>query len=154
MRAEKLQTKSVQVLTAVSDSETGPAGIGVVAANTPATTLGRIYEQALGDPDDLYFRAVLRALQLGKQLHASNISILCPDEYVVKLINREVPLEAGNRLTVPYMKVRAMMHTYKLAEVLAVPRSRVESAHRLAIAASKMQIRRPEPQGNLFANAA
>ena len=154
MRAEKLQTKSVQVMTAVARPETGPAGIGVVAINAPTEALSNIYEQALGNADDLQLRAVLRALQLGKQLHASNISILCPDEYVVKLVNREVALEPGSPLAVPYIKVRALMHTYQLAEVLAVPRSRVEPARRLAIEASRMPVHTKQIQKSLFANAA
>lgn len=156
MRTVKLQTKSVQVMTAVARPETGPAGIGVMAANTPAEAFGNIYEQALGNTDALHLRAVLRALQLGKQLHARNISILCPDEYVVKLVNRELSLEPGSPLAVPYIKIRALMHTYKLAEVLAVPRSRVEPARRLAIEAARMRtpVQGKQVQRSLFANAA
>jgi len=154
MRAERLRTKSVQILTAVSNPESGPAGIGVVAANAPATVAGSIYEQALGSTEELYLRAVLRALQLGKQLHASSVSILCPDEYAVKLVNREAPIEPGSPLALLYMKARALMYTYQLAEVLAVPRSRVESAHRLAVAATRMPAAKKDPQRTLFSAAA
>ena len=151
MRAERLRTDCVQVMTAVTRPETGPAGIGVLAADAPSTMIGSIHEQALGSMDDLYFRAVLRALQLGKQIRASNISVLCPDERIVKLINREVQIEPGSPLVLQYMRVRALMHTYKLAEVVSVPRSRVEPARRLAVAASRMPARKPELQRSLFA---
>jgi len=153
MQADGLQTKSVQIATAVFHPKAGPAGIGVIAANAPATDISSIHEQALGSPEYLHFLAVLRALQLGKQIRAGNISILCPDERIVKLINRETPLEPGSPLAPLYMRIRALMHTYRLAEVRAVPRSRVEAARKLAAAASRMPARKTEPQGKLFAAA-
>jgi len=153
MQADGLQTKSVQIATAVFQPKAGPAGIGVVAANAPATEIGSIHEQAFGSSEYLHFLAVLRALQLGKQIRAGNISILCPDERVVKVVNREAPLEPGSPLAPLYMRIRALMHTYRLADVRAAPRSRVEAARRLAAAASRTPARKIEPQGKLFAAA-
>ncbi len=154
MRAHRLQTESVQILTAVFLPKAGPAGIGVAAADMPATTISTIYEQAFGSAEYLHFRAILRALQLGRELRAERISVLCPDEDTVKLINRETPMESGSRLVPLYMRIRALMHTYRLAEVRAVPRSRVKPAQRLAAAASRMPVRKKDLQRDLFAAAA
>ena len=150
MQADRLQTKSVQIATAVFRPQAGPAGIGVVAANASATDIGSIHEQAFGSSEYLHFLAILRALQLGKQVHAGSISILCPDERVVKVVNREAPLEPGSPLAPLYMRIRALMHTYPPAEVRAAPRSRVAAARRLAAAASRMPTRKIEPQRKLF----
>jgi len=150
MQADKVQTKSVQILTAVFRPQTGPAGIAAVVANAPATAIGSIHEQAFGSAERLHFRAVLRALQLGRNLHARDISVLCPDEEVVKLINREAALEPGSSLTPLYVKVRALIYTYRLAEVRAVPRKRVVPAYRLAVAASRMSGWKKSPQKSLF----
>jgi len=153
MRAQRLRTKCVQIATAVFQPKVGPAGIGVVAAHAPATNVSSIHEQVFGGSDYLHLRAVLRALQLGKEIRARNISILCPDERVVKLVNREIPLEPGSPLAPLYMRIRALMYTYRLAEVRAAPRSRVQAARKLAAAASRMPARKVEPQRKLFTPA-
>lgn len=154
MQTGRSQTRSVQILSAVYHPESGPAGVGAIVADAPTTSFSSVHEQVFGSADQLYLRSVLRALQLGKKLHADNVSILCPDETTVKLINREIPLELGSPLAPLYIKSRAMMHTYRFAEVRIVPRSRVEPARRLAIAASRMPVRRTEPQRTLFSAAA
>ena len=153
MQADKLQTRPVQILTAIFRPESGPAGIGIAVADAPANTIGGLREQAIGSREYLLFRAILRALQLGKELHAERIAILCPDEDSVRLINREMPLKPGSGLVPCYMRIRALMHTYRAAEVRVAPRSRVEPARRLAIAASRMPVRKPDPQRSLFAAA-
>ena len=151
MRAGRVQTKSVQILTAVFRPPDGPAGIGVMVANAQGTVPSSLREQAVGSPEYLHLRAVLRALQLGRKLRAGNVSILCPDEYAVKLITRESPVEEGSRLVPLYMRIRALMHTFRLVEILAVSRSRVEPARRLAIAASRGPAPRQDLQRSLFA---
>lgn len=142
---------AVQIMTAVHIPAVGPAGIGVTTANAPANVVSRVYDQSYGTAEYLELRAILRALQLGRSLHAGSVSVLCPDEVIARIANREVPLELGSPLAPIYMKVRALMHTFKLAEVRAVPRSRVEPARRIAIAASRIPAKRPEPQRTLFA---
>ena len=154
MQADRLHTESVQILTAVFLPKAGPAGIGVAAAGMPATTISSVYEQAFGSAEYLHFRAILRALQLGRELRAERISVLCPDEEIVKLINRETPMESGSGLVPLYMRIRALMHTYRLAEVRAVPRSKVAPAQRLAAAASRMPARKKDLQRDLFTAAA
>lgn len=153
MRPGRLRTKSVQILTAVFLPKAGPAGVGVAVANGPAATISSIYEQAFGSAEYLHFRAILHALRLGKSLRAERISVLCSDEEIVKLINREAPLEPGSPLFPIYTKIRGLMHTYRLAEVRAVPKSRVEPARRLAITASRMPVRK-KLQMDLFPTAA
>ena len=145
------EARAVQILTAVHIPGVGPAGIGVTTANAPANAVSRIFDQSFGSGEYLYLRAVLRALQLGKSLHIRNISILCPEDNVVRIVNREAPLEPGSPLVPIYMKIRALIHTFKMAEVRAVPRSRVKPARRLAVAASRIPSQRPEPQRSLFA---
>ena len=143
--------EAVQIMTAVHIPEVGPAGIGVTTANAPANAISRVYDQSYGSAEYLELRAILRALQLGRSLRAGSISILCPDETIARIANREVSLELGSPLVPIYMKIRALMYTFKLAEIRAVPRSRVEPARRLAIAASRIPAQKPEPQRTLFA---
>lgn len=152
MPLERLRTKTVQMVTAVHRPESGPGGIGVVVAGASTTSFGSVYEQAVGSPLYLEFRAILRALQLGKRLKAEEISILCSDDQAVKIINRELPIEPASGLVPMFMKIRALMHTYQVAEVRCVPRSRVEPARRLAITASRMPQDKSELQGKLFAS--
>ena len=143
----------MRILTDVFIPDEGPSGIGIVATNAPSTSVGGIYQQAVGDPEELRLRSVLRALQFGKDLNAERICILCPDEVTVKLVNREMPLEPGSPLALLYIKIRALIYTYSQAEVRAVPRARVRPARRLAIAASRMPVRSSNPQRELFAAA-
>ena len=142
---------AMQIMTAVHIPEVGPAGIGVATANAPANAISRIYDQSYGSPEYLELRAIFRALQLGRSLRAGSVSILCPHEAVARIANREVPLELGSPLAPIYMKIRSLMHTFKLAEVRAVPRSRVEPARRIAVAASRIPAKKPEVQRTLFA---
>ena len=145
------KARAVQIMTAVYIPEVGPAGIGVTTANAPANAISRVYDQSYGSTEYLELRAILRALQLGRSLRAGSVSILCPDEMIARIANRDVRLEPGSPLAPIYMKIRALMYTFKLAEVRAVPKSRVEAARRLAIAASRIPAEKPEPQRTLFA---
>jgi hypothetical protein len=145
------QARAVQIMTAVHIPEVGPAGIGITTANAPANAVSRIYDQSYGSAEYLELRAILRALQLGRSLRARSVSILCPDEMIARIANRDVHLEPGSPLAPIYMKVRALMYTFKLAEIRAVPKSRVEAARRLAIAASRIPAQKPQPQRTLFA---
>ena len=142
---------AVQIMTAVHIPKVGPAGIGVTTANAPANAISRIYDQSYGSSEYLELRAIFRALQLGRSLRAGSVSILCPDEAVARIANREVPLELGSPLAPIYMKIRALMHIFNLAEVRAVPKSRVEPARRIAVAASRIPAKKPEAQRTLFA---
>ena len=145
------KARAVQIMTAVHIPEVGPAGIGVTTANAPANAVSRVYDQSYGSAEYLELRAILRALQLGRSLRARSVSILCQGEVAAGIANREVQLEPGSPLAPIYMKVRALMYTFKLAEVRAVPKSRVEPARRLAIAASRIPVQKQEPQRSLFA---
>jgi len=142
---------AVQIMTAVHIPEVGPAGIGVTTANAPANAVSRVYDQSYGSAEYLELRAILRALQLGRSLRVGSVSVLCQNEVIARIANREAHLEPGSPLVPIYMKIRALMYTFKLAEVRAVPRSRVEPARRLAIAASRIPAQRQEPQRTLFA---
>jgi len=137
MPREKLQTKSIQILTAVVSAKSGISGIGVVAPTVSSDRIRSIHEQDSGSSDYLHFKAVLRALQLGKILNSRNISVLCPDEKTVRVVNREEPLELGSPLVPLYIKIRALIYTYGTAEVLAVPKSRIGPARRLAVSAMR-----------------
>ncbi len=150
MQAEKSQTNPVEILTAVHQTDSGVGGIGVVVPNAKRTAAGRDYEQADGSLEELQFRAVLRALQFGKQLRADRVSVLCSDKSAVSQVNRETPVAAGGRLPLLYMQIRALIYTYQRAEVLAVPKSKVRAARRLAVAASRMPVRVSRSPGTLF----
>lgn len=150
MQASRLQTRSVQICVAVHRPEAGPAGIGVAAAGSPRDQLSGIREQAVGEPDVLFLRAILRALQLGRRLKAENVSILCPDQRAVRIVNREETLEPGSPLAPLYIRIKAQMYSFRDAEVLAVPQSRVEAARRLAMAASRNAHSKTEVQPELF----
>jgi hypothetical protein len=140
------KARAVQIMAAVHVPEVGPAGIGVTTANAPANAVSRVYDQSYGSAEYLELRAILRALQLGRSLRAGSVSILCEDEAIARIANRQTPLELGSPLAPIYMKVRALMYTFKLAEIRAVPRAR-----RLAIAASRIPAQKPQPQRTLFA---
>ena len=137
--------KSLQILTAISPGHGGVSGIGVAASGLGGATLGTIREEARGGSDELYLRAILRALELGRRLHAENVSILCPDEATVALANGEARLEPGSPLTPTYIRVRALMHSYRFSEVRLAARSRVEQARRLAVSAGRMPVRTTTP---------
>lgn len=146
------QSKRVVILTAAFNPESGPAGIGAVAEGVSPEAVGSICEQAAGSSDYLHFRAILRALQLAKHLRAVEVRVLCPDERVVKMVNRELPLEPGSYLAPVYMRTRALMYTVPRVEVTSASKFRIAPARRLAIAASR--VRRKERQKDLFSAAA
>lgn len=137
-------------MTAVVQMASGHAGIGVVAPIASPNTISSIREQAAGTRDYLYFKAVLRALQLGKHMNARNVSVLCPDEKTVDIVTRKVPLELGSPLAPLYIKIRALVYTFANAEIMVVPITRVEPAARLALAAGKSQIGEVATQTSLF----
>lgn len=150
MQAEESQTNPIQILTAAYRTDSGPGGIGLVVRNAAPTAVGQVYEQSYGSIEELQFRAVLRALQLGKKLRANRICVLCPDESVVKQVNREVPVAAEGTLPLLYMQIKALVYTYRQAEVIAVSKSKVRAARRLAVAASKIPVRRKAAPRTLF----
>ncbi len=137
-------------MTDVFVADEGPSGIGVAAANAPSTSISSLYEQSFGEPEKLYLQSVLRALQLGKDLSAEKVCVLCPDEQTVRIVNREARLEPGSPLAPLYMRIRAQIYTYRQAEVRAVSRSRVREARNLALTASRLPIRSDNPQYELF----
>ncbi|MCX6376064.1 MAG: reverse transcriptase-like protein [Armatimonadetes bacterium] len=143
----------IRVLTSAYFSDEGPSGIGVLAVNAPVTSVGSVCEQTFGGEDELHFRSILRALQLGKELGAKDILILSPSDKIVKLVNREIALEPGGPLALLYIRIRALIYTYDRAEIRAVSRSRVRAARKLATQASRMPVRSSNPQRELFAAA-
>ena len=143
----------LRIMTDVFVADEGPSGIGVAAANAPATSISALYEQSFGEPEQLYLQSVLRALQLGKDLSADKICVLCPDERTVRIVNREISLKPGSPLAPLYMRIRAQMYTYRQAEVRAVARTRVRQARGLALTASRMPVRPANPQYEMFALA-
>ncbi len=151
MQTNRRTTKPLRVLTDAFIADDGPSGVGAVAVNAPSAYISSVFEQRMGPPEELYLRAILYGLQIGKELGACNISVLCPDETAVKIANRELALEHGSPLAPLYMRIRALIYTYAQAEVRAVPRSRVKHARSLALSASRMPIRRANPQYELFA---
>jgi hypothetical protein len=140
-------------MTDVFVADEGPSGIGVAASNAPATSISTLYEQSFGEPEKLYLQSVLRALQLGKDLSAEKICVLCPDEQTVRIVNRETPLEPGSPLAPLYIRIRAQIHTYRQAEVRVVSHTRVRQARSLALTASRMPVRSDNPQYEMFALA-
>lgn len=147
------RAKPVRILTSAYFANEGPSGIGVVAVNAPAGSARSICEQTFGSEAELHFRSILRALQLGKELGARDIVVLCPDDEIVKLVNRETALEPGSPLALLYFRIRALIYTYRRAQVRAVSRSWVRAARRLAFEASRMPVRASNPQRELFAAA-
>lgn len=150
MLANRLKTRSLQICVAVYRPEIGPAGIGAAAVGAAKDEISGIREQTVGGQEELHLRAILRALQLGRRLKTENISILCADQRTVRIVNKEEPLEPGSPLVPLYIRIRAQMYTFREAEVLAVPQSRVEPARRLAIAASRTVSGKTEVQPGLF----
>ena len=150
MQAGGSQTRSVQFLTAAVSPETGPGGIGVVALNVCPTEPAGVYEQAIGTSEELLYTAVLRALQLGKRLGASEVTVFCPDEMVVKQINRELRIVTGGRLALLYIKVKALMYRFESARVVTASRSKVSAARKLALAASRIPVPKKESPRTLF----
>lgn len=140
MQADRLQTKNLMIETAACRPDSGPGGIGVVARNVHPTVAGRICEQAYGDAEELTYRAVYRALDLGKRLRLDEVSILCPNETIVKQINRELPVPQQGRIPLLYVRVKSLMYTYKHAEIIAAPEGRVRAARKLAVAGSRIPI--------------
>ncbi len=145
MRADRSQTRALQIQTAVCLPEAGPGGIGVAAPEVGPTVAGRVYEQAYGSREELLYRSVFRALELGKRLGVERFSVLCPDEAVSRQINREEPVPRQGRLPLLYMKIKALMYACGNAEVVFAPEGRVRAALKLAIAASRIPARRREP---------
>ena len=150
MRSDEYCIKSLKILTAVYHAKVGPSGIGVIAANAPILAAGCLCEQSLGSKDDLYFRSILRALEIGQRFRSENLVILCPDETTVRLVNRERGLPAGNPQIPLYVRIRALMYTFQSVEILSAARSTVGSAYRLAIEASRLPVRADKVQGSLF----
>lgn len=151
MQARESGNESLQVLTAVVASESGTSGIGVATVGGPSTTITHLREQAVGSVDQLYLHAILRALQLGHRLGAENVSVLCPHDTAVKLVNREISMEPGSNLGPACVRIRALMHTFRQSDVVLVTKSRVEPARRLAASAAGVPVRGGEPQNGLFA---
>lgn len=151
MQAERSQTKVLQIQTAVCRPDSGPGGIGVAVPGVGPTVAGHIYEQAYGSREELLYRAVHRALELGKRLGADQVSVLCPDESVVRQINRETPVPQDGRLPLLYMRLKALMYTFRHAEVSAAPEGRVRAAQRLALAASRIPAKAGKKARTLFA---
>ncbi|GEM_PF-2782038 len=147
MQADRSQTRSLKIQTAVCRPERGPGGIGVAVAGVGPTVAGRIYEQAYGAEDELMYRAVLRALELGKRLGVESVSVLCPNDTIARQINRAIPVPQQGRLPMLYVKVKALMYTFRHAEVVSVPDGKVRAAHKLALAASRIPVPvRQEPR--------
>lgn len=140
MRADRLKTETLMMETAVCRPDSGPGGIGVVARNVHPTVAGRICEQAYGSVEELTYRAVFRALDLGKRLRLEQVSILCPNETVARQINRELPVPQEGRIPLLYVRVKALMYTYKQAEIIAAPLGRVRAARKLALAGSRIPV--------------
>jgi len=145
------RAKPIRILTGACFADSGPSGIGVVAVNAPATSVGSVCEQTFGDEDELHFRSILRALQLGKDLGVGSILVLSPSDKIVKLVNREIALEPGGPLALLYIRIRALIYTYHRVEVRAVSKSRVRAARKLAVQASRAPVRSAQAQGELFA---
>jgi ribonuclease HI len=135
-----LQTKTLVIETAVCRPDSGPGGVGVVARDVHPTVAGRICEQAYGSIEELTYRAVLRALDLGKRLGLERVSILCPNETIARQINRELPVPQESRIPMLYVRVKALMYTYKRAEIIAAPEGRVRAARKLAMAGSRIPV--------------
>ncbi len=147
MQADRSRSKPLRIEAAVCSQDTGPGGLGVVVRDAGPTVAGRLYEQAYGTREELLYRAVFRALELGKRLGADHVRVLCPDEEITRQINRETPVPQIGRLPILYIKVKTLMYTFGSAEVAAAPDGRVRSAHKLAVAASKIpQSAKPEPR--------
>ncbi|MHB0912019.1 MAG: hypothetical protein ACYC2Y_01060 [Armatimonadota bacterium] len=105
--------KRLQMQIAVRENASGPAWVWIAAGR--ATTV----EKATGDRTYLHLLGVLRALELGRNLRVESISVFCPDEAAARIANRELPLPAGSPLGPIYIRIRAMMHTYRRAELHA-----------------------------------
>jgi hypothetical protein len=112
--------------------------------------VGSLYEEASGGSDELAFLGVQRALELARSLEAERVVVLLSDEKVARLVNREAPVLPGSLLALYYIKVRALMHTFKSAKIVAVPRGRVCPAIKLAATRGRIPERRADLQKTLF----
>jgi hypothetical protein len=138
-------------MTAVFQPKSGPAGIGVLAPDVEVSQMGSLYEEASGlSSEELSFFGVQRALELARSLESMRVIVLLADEKAVRLINRETPILPGSLLALYYIKIRALMYTFKSAQIVAVPRGRVRPAIKLAAAHGRISERRTAIQKTLF----
>ncbi len=109
----------------------GRHGIGVVIRNRRHQRLESLTEQAVGGPPDrARFAAIAAALRAGRRLGIDRMVVYCHDPSVVDQINRREPTPP-ERLA-GCLEVRALLHTYRHAEVAAVPWPRTLEAIGLA----------------------
>lgn len=143
MQEEKPNGEGIRILVAAVCPESGPGGIGVVAINAPTIAGSRVYEQAEGTAESLHYRSVIRGLELARRLRAKKVLVACADEATVKQINQEMPVPQRGRLPLLYIKSRALMHMFTEARIVFVPRRVVAPALKLALAASRIPVRKP-----------
>ncbi len=128
----------LHIMTAIFQPDAGPGGLGVVAVNAPASSIGSACEQGEASSDYLHLRAVFRALELARHLNATRVSVLCPDERISWIINHAITFRHDSPIVLLYMKTKTLMNTFEFAEVVAVPGKKVMAARKLAITASRV----------------